>query len=159
VFPKPRVGRLLRESRGQSAGDDDLNGHGASFEAKEEDTGAEHAIGDTRVDPLANTLPPAGYSDEMFDENNQHHDVRRQGGRGRAGDGPLRDDPPVDDDVDAVPTRIEHGFSVSAAGESTGPHLVVIGGNNRGEEFALGDREYSIGRGLDNDVVLAMTTR
>lgn len=36
-----------------------------------------------------------------------------------------------------------------------GSRLIIIGGADRGQEFVLGDGDTSLGRGLDNDIVLA----
>jgi tetratricopeptide (TPR) repeat protein len=62
--------------------------------------------------------------------------------------------------MDNAPTRIEREEDIRASidGEApptAGPRLLIIGGNNRGREFALKPADNCIGRGTDNDVVLA----
>jgi pSer/pThr/pTyr-binding forkhead associated (FHA) protein/tetratricopeptide (TPR) repeat protein len=67
---------------------------------------------------------------------------------------------PLDEPMDNAPTRIEREEDIRASidGEappSAGPRLLIIGGNNRGREFTLKPADNCIGRGTDNDVVLA----
>ncbi len=72
----------------------------------------------------------------------------------------------IDDDYDLgleplenAPTRIEREDAILGRGagapQQAGPQLVIIGGNNRGKEFPLQRRDNSLGRGMDNDVILA----
>ncbi|MCA9666252.1 MAG: FHA domain-containing protein [Myxococcales bacterium] len=66
--------------------------------------------------------------------------------------------PPVNPEpMEDAPTRIEHGDNIQpdAGASADEPKLVVIGGNDRGREVILEPRDTSIGRGLDNDLVLA----
>lgn len=59
---------------------------------------------------------------------------------------------------EGAPTRIEPSENLKAehrAGPSLGARLQVIGGNNRGQEFILKLADNSIGRGVDNDIILA----
>ncbi len=61
--------------------------------------------------------------------------------------------------MESAPTRVEREEDIIAAHSGTaplgGPRLLIIGGNNRGKEFPLKLAVNSIGRGMDNDVVLA----
>jgi len=57
-------------------------------------------------------------------------------------------------ELEAAPTRIERGEDVLGSAAEV-PRLTIIGGNNRGQEFELKTGDSSIGRGVDNDVVLA----
>ena len=45
--------------------------------------------------------------------------------------------------------------SFNGAPQSNAPQLLIIGGNNRGREYPLHFGDNSIGRGVDNDVILA----
>ena len=74
---------------------------------------------------------------------------------------PVGDDP-LDslEPLDNAPTRIEREEDIlanidGAPQQVAGPRLLIIGGNNRGREFTLKAADNSIGRGTDNDVVLA----
>ena len=66
-----------------------------------------------------------------------------------------------DDDLeplDDAPTRIEREEDIRAGFEGAPqqvPHLLIIGGNNRGREYTLKFGDNSIGRGVDNDIILA----
>ncbi|MCC6751579.1 MAG: FHA domain-containing protein [Deltaproteobacteria bacterium] len=59
--------------------------------------------------------------------------------------------------LESAPTRIERGEDVGLFDQSAvrEPRLVIIGGNNRGREFVLKAGDNSLGRGVDNDIVLA----
>jgi pSer/pThr/pTyr-binding forkhead associated (FHA) protein/tetratricopeptide (TPR) repeat protein len=62
-------------------------------------------------------------------------------------------------EMENAPTRIEREEDIRAAqGEDTpaaGPRLMIIGGNNRGKEFVLNFGDNSIGRGMENTIILA----
>ena len=45
--------------------------------------------------------------------------------------------------------------SINGNPQTAGPQLLIIGGNNRGREYPLHFGDNSIGRGVDNDVILA----
>lgn len=56
----------------------------------------------------------------------------------------------AEDDLPGESTRVEgHSATVDE------PHLVIIGGNDRGKTHALQEGDNSLGRGLDNNIVLA----
>jgi pSer/pThr/pTyr-binding forkhead associated (FHA) protein len=60
--------------------------------------------------------------------------------------------------LDDAPTRVEREEDIRASFESIPqqvPHLLIIGGNNRGREYTLKLGDNSIGRGVDNDIILA----
>ena len=64
------------------------------------------------------------------------------------------------DEIEGAPTRIETmtalGLDQPAEPEpAERPFFEVIGGNDRGKEFTLGQGDHTIGRSLDNEVVLA----
>jgi pSer/pThr/pTyr-binding forkhead associated (FHA) protein/tetratricopeptide (TPR) repeat protein len=62
----------------------------------------------------------------------------------------------ADEEMESAPTRIEHGEDILGPESGGGvPRVVIIGGNNRGKEFELKRGDNSLGRGIDNDVVLA----
>jgi pSer/pThr/pTyr-binding forkhead associated (FHA) protein len=76
--------------------------------------------------------------------------------------GPVRREappPPAPEQMENAPTRIEREEEVRSQiegkPENTGPKLLIIGGNNRGREFVLKRGDNSIGRGVDNDIILA----
>lgn len=60
-----------------------------------------------------------------------------------------------EDLLDAQTTRVDAHPDPIAREQEGAPRLVVIGGADRGKEFNLRRGENSIGRGLENDVVLA----
>jgi pSer/pThr/pTyr-binding forkhead associated (FHA) protein/tetratricopeptide (TPR) repeat protein len=64
------------------------------------------------------------------------------------------------DALDDAPTRIEREEEIQAnIGAAPGgpdvPRLLIIGGNNRGKEYPLLMGDNSLGRGVDNNVILA----
>lgn len=64
------------------------------------------------------------------------------------------------DELDDAPTRIEREEEIqanigAAPGGPNVPRLVIIGGNNRGKEYPLLMGDNSLGRGVDNNVILA----
>jgi len=79
------------------------------------------------------------------------------------GAAPVEGDPMLNvpsDELDDAPTRIEREEEIQShigGGPSMQdvPRVVIIGGNNRGKEYPLQMRDNSLGRGVDNDVILA----
>ncbi|MBK6846230.1 MAG: FHA domain-containing protein [Proteobacteria bacterium] len=66
--------------------------------------------------------------------------------------------PALGDALETEPTRIDLSGRARGVVESsaeTAPWLVVVGGNDRGKRMAIGVGELTIGRGLDNGLVLA----
>jgi pSer/pThr/pTyr-binding forkhead associated (FHA) protein/tetratricopeptide (TPR) repeat protein len=61
----------------------------------------------------------------------------------------------VDEDAAAVmPTAINPSVNGEKSTHPADGRLVVIGGNDRGREFVLSAREITLGRGVDNDIIL-----
>jgi len=60
---------------------------------------------------------------------------------------------------DEGPTKVESEDQIRAslggAVQTSGPKLLIIGGNNRGREYPIGTQDMTIGRGVDNGVILA----
>jgi len=102
------------------------------------------------IDPLAQTMPPEEAHTDQLQE-------------AEAANFAPEVDPMGSDEglepLDDAPTRIERQEEIrashGAAPQSTGPQLLIIGGNNRGREYPLKHGDNSIGRGVDNDVILA----
>jgi hypothetical protein len=66
--------------------------------------------------------------------------------------------PVSDDPLENAPTRVERQDELSRPDSPPAvkeAHLAVIGGNDRGRQYPLEQADTSIGRGLENDVVLA----
>jgi pSer/pThr/pTyr-binding forkhead associated (FHA) protein len=101
---------------------------------------------DASVDPLAQTDPPG---------------QRKQADPSEIGEAVLehaaeQTDPDAIEELDGAPTRVDAPPQpVEQSVPSVEPRLVVIGGPDRGREFILTEGESSLGRGLDNDIVLA----
>jgi pSer/pThr/pTyr-binding forkhead associated (FHA) protein/tetratricopeptide (TPR) repeat protein len=78
---------------------------------------------------------------------------------------PLEGDPMLGqvgdpDELDDAPTRIEREEEIqgnlgAAPGGPDVPRVVIIGGNNRGKEYPLLMGDNCLGRGVDNNVILA----
>ena len=89
-------------------------------------------VAGAEIDPLGATHPPVSERLDAFDE--------------------LDADP-----LESEPTRIDGSRDVEQldAGGGGLARVVIIGGNDRGREQVLKLADNSIGRGLDNDIVLA----
>jgi pSer/pThr/pTyr-binding forkhead associated (FHA) protein len=59
------------------------------------------------------------------------------------------------DPADGGPTQVESQSQIQGAPQMDGPRLLIIGGNNRGREYPVGPGDASIGRGVDNSIILA----
>ena len=62
-----------------------------------------------------------------------------------------------DDPLESEPTRVESATDSHGSAQTPvdGPRLLVVGGNDRGRSYTLQFSDNSIGRGLDNDLVVA----
>ena len=74
--------------------------------------------------------------------------------------GPVSSPAPVPYNPGGIaPTPVEKEAdirsSINGNPQASGPQLLIIGGNNRGREYPLHFGDNSIGRGVDNDVILA----
>lgn len=62
---------------------------------------------------------------------------------------------PPDDGPTKVESEDQIRASLDGAVQTSGPKLLIIGGNNRGREYPIGTQDVTIGRGVDNGVILA----
>ena len=107
------------------------------------------------IDPLAQTMPP-----ESVPTNPVGMDQQPDLDASFAPDMDPLTDPMQEglDPLDNAPTRIEREEDIRASFDAepqSGPRLLIIGGNNRGKEYPLKLGDNSIGRGVDNDIILA----
>jgi pSer/pThr/pTyr-binding forkhead associated (FHA) protein/tetratricopeptide (TPR) repeat protein len=115
--------------------------------------------------PFDHTMPPQPRMPVAFEP--LRSDGRGSYGSDPADPAPLAGEPEVEpaensgvEPLEAAPTRVEREEDIIAGEDGAtpqvlGPRLLVIGGNNRGKEFPLKFGDNSIGRGMDNDAVLA----
>jgi len=107
------------------------------------------------IDPLAQTMPP-----ESVATNPVGMDQQPELDASFAPEVDPLTDPMQEglDPLDNAPTRIEREEDIRASFDAepqVGPRLLIIGGNNRGKEYPLKLGDNSIGRGVDNDIILA----
>ena len=73
----------------------------------------------------------------------------------QAGAAPAPAAAPAPYNQGGAPPPADPNQSFGGAPQANAPQLLIIGGNNRGREYPLHFGDNSIGRGVDNDVILA----
>lgn len=169
--PQPRS-----PARGAPAGDDArtrVAGSSRPGGPVQKDALPSHLLRSGEIEPrnrVAPSLPTGDWEEKTVVDDSQLNDPKEALSGLSFGNGgdeeftidePQRPMPFPMGPATATPKQTVHGQAPPPsqnagqnAGQNTGDKLVVIAGNDRGREFPLAGKPITVGRGIDNDVVL-----